>query len=315
MNQNQVTFEKKTSLKSTWKKALKNDGALYVMLIPFVVWFIMFMYRPMFGLIIAFKDYNLFKGILGSEWVGLDNFREFIGGPYFGRTLKNTVIIGVLGLVFGFPAPILLALLLNEIRNAKIKSAVQTATFIPYLISTVVVAGMVVNMLSPSTGIVNMILQKLTGEKIYFLAEAKWFRPIYILTNIWKGCGYSAVIYISALTNIDQQLYEACVIDGGGKLKQIIHVTIPGILPTIAILFIMSVGGIINVGYELIILLYQPSTYETADVLSTYMFRTGIQEGNYGVGTAVTLFNSIISLIFVSSANFVSKRLAETSLW
>lgn len=315
MNQKILSSSKKMTFTSSWKTALKNDGALYVMLFPFVLWFLMFMYKPMFGLIIAFKDYNLYKGIMASEWVGINNFKEFIGGPYFARTFKNTVTIGTLSIIFGFPAPILLALLINEIKNSKIKSFVQTATFIPYFVSTVVVAGMVVNMLSPSTGVVNMVLEKLTGEKIYFLAEAKYFRTIYLVTTIWQGCGYSAILYLSALSGIDQQLYEACVIDGGGKLKQIIHVTLPSILPTITIMFIMSIGGIISVGYEMIILLYQPSTYETADVLSTYMFRSGIQEGNYSVGTAVSLFNAVISLIFVTAANLVSKKLSETSLW
>lgn len=313
-----ATKIRKTQTRPRFQKLLVNlkmDAALYIMLIPFVVWFLMFMYRPMAGLIIAFKDYNLYKGIAASEWVGLENFKAFLGGPYFARTIKNTVAIGVLNIVFGFPAPILLSILINEIRSMQIKTFVQTATFIPYFVSTVVIAGIVTNLLSPSTGVINSILEKFTGERIYFLAEAKYFRTIYIATQLWNTCGYSAIIYLSALSGIDTQLYEACTIDGGGKMKQILHVTIPGILPTIVIMFILSIGNILNVGYELIILLYQPSTYETADVLSTYMYRSGIQDGDYGIATAVTFFNSVVSLLFVWSANFISRKVSENSLW
>lgn len=297
------------------RSTLRYDGALYLMLVPFIIWYLMFVYRPMGGLVIAFQDYNLFEGIGGSQWVGLKNFKEFIGGPYFARTFKNTAVIGILTMLFCYPAPIILALLINEIKNSKIKSVIQTSTFIPFFVSAVVVAGIVTNMLSPSTGIVNAILEKLTGERIYFLSEAKYFRPIYIMMTMWQNCGYNAILYLSALSAIDPQLYEACIIDGGGKMRQILHVTLPGILPTITITLITSLGGILSVGYETIILLYQPSTYETADVLSTYMYRTGIQEGNYGIASAVTIFNSIISLVFVTGANYISRKVSETSLW
>lgn len=295
--------------------AIRKDIMLYIMLIPFVFAYIIFAYRPLSGLMIAFKDYNLFKGMYQSEWVGLANFKAFLSGPYFVRTMKNTIEIGTLSLIFGFPAPIILALMINEMRSKKRKSIVQSITYMPYFISTVVIAGIIVNIFSPSTGIVNIIIKKLGMEPINFLLIPEWFRPIYIGSDIWQNCGYGAIIYIAALSSIDVQLYEACVIDGGGKWSQIKNVTIPGILPTIVIMFIMNIGQIINVGYEKIILLYQPVTYEKADVLSSYIFRSGIENGEYGVATAIGLFNSAVTLILVVVTNYICRSLNETSLW
>lgn len=294
---------------------IKKDMPLYIMLVPFIAAYLIFAYRPLSGLIIAFKDYNLYKGMYASPWVGLANFKEFMGGPYFGRTLKNTLVMGALSIAFGFPMPVMLALMLNEVRVKWLRNAVQSITYMPYFISTVVIAGMIVNIFSPSTGIVNTVLSRLGFDTINFLTKPEWFRPIYIGSDIWQNCGYGAVIYIAALSAIDVQLYEACVIDGGNKFQQIIHVTIPGILPTVIIMFIMNIGQIINVGYEKIILLYQPVTYEVADVLSTYIFRSGIEDGDYGIATAVGLFNSVVSFALVLGTNFICRRLGETSLW
>lgn len=302
------------STKNSLLVKVRNDASLYMMVLPYILYLIIFAYKPMYGLLIAFKDYNPFIGIMESEWVGLEHFKLFIGGTYFPRTIKNTFLLGIWSLVFSFPAPIILAIMLNEVRGRKYKSFVQTATFLPYFISTVVICGIAVNMLAPS-GIINNIIKIFGGEEIYFMTKPEWFRPIYIITGIWSGCGYSAIIYMAALAGIDPCLYEACVIDGGGKFKQIWHVTIPGILPTIVTMLIMNVGGIFSVGYEKIILLYQPVTYETADVLSTYMYRVGMSEGKYDFATAVGLFNSVISLIFVFATNIISKRLTETALW
>ncbi|MBP3361485.1 MAG: sugar ABC transporter permease [Clostridia bacterium] len=296
-------------------RTIKRDLSLYIMSVPFILAYILFAYKPLTGLIIAFKEYNLFEGTYSSPWVGLDNFRAFLGGPYFSRTFKNTLILGALGILFGFPAPILLALMINEVRVKWFQRTVQSITFMPYFVSTVVVAGIVVNILSPSTGVVNKILGLFGAEPIYFMTKPEWFRTIYIASGIWQFSGYNAIIYIAALSAVDVQLYEACIIDGGNKFKQIIHVTIPGILPTIIIMFIMDIGNIINVGYEKIILLYQPATYETADILSTYMFRSGIQDGEYGVATAVGLFNSAVSLLMVTATNMLCRKLNNTSLW
>ena len=292
----------------------RNNAALYIMLLPLLVVMLLFTYRPMWGLQIAFKDYSLYGGMADSAWIGFENFKTFLTGPYFWRLLKNTVLIGSYGLIFGFPAPIILAILLNEVRSLNYKKAVQTMFFLPYFVSTVVVAGIVTNILAPS-GIVNIVLQKLGFEKIYFLTIPGCFRTIYTTMGIWQSAGYSAVIYLAALSGIDTQLYEACQIDGGNKLRQMWHITLPGIAPTVVIMLIMNCGSLINVGSEAIILLYQPTTYETADVISTYVYRIGLTDGDYGLATAVGLFNSVIALLFVVLANTISKRVSEYSLW
>ena len=228
--------------------------------------------------------------------------------------LKNTILIGFYGLLFGCPAPIILAILLNEVRNLTYKKTVQTMFYLPYFVSTVVVAGIITNLLAPS-GLVNVVLQKMGFESIYFMSDPKYFRSIYTIMGIWQNCGYTAVIYMAALAGIDMEQYEASRIDGAGKWKQIWHITLPGIMPTVVVMLIMSCGSLINVGAETIILLYQPSTYETADVISSYVFRIGMTEGDYGMATAVGLFNSVVGLIFVALANTISKRVSEYSLW
>jgi len=292
----------------------QSNLALYILVAPFVAYMLIFLYKPLWGLQIAFKDYSLFGGIAESPWVGLSHFETFLSGPYFWRLLKNTLLIGFYGLLFGFPVPIILAILLNEVKNLRYKKTVQTMFYLPYFVSTVVVAGIVTNMLAPS-GIVNIFLQKLGFEKIYFLTKPEWFRTIYTIMGIWQGAGYNAVIYLAALSGIDTQLYEACQIDGGNKLRQMWHITLPGIAPTIILMLIMNCGSIINVGSETIILLYQPTTYETADVISTYVYRIGLTDGDYGLATSVGLFNSVIALLFVVLANTISKRFSEYSLW
>lgn len=293
---------------------LRSNAALYVMLIPLLVYLLLFVYKPMWGLQIAFKDYSLFGGLSDSAWVGFDNFKTFLTGPYFGRLLKNTILIGFYGLLFGFPAPIILAILLNEVRYLTYKKTVQTMFYLPYFVSTVVVAGIITNLLAPS-GLVNVVLQKMGFESVYFMSDPKYFRSIYTIMGIWQNCGYTAVIYMAALAGIDMEQYEASRIDGAGKWKQIWHITLPGIMPTVVVMLIMSCGSLINVGAETIILLYQPSTYETADVISSYVFRIGMTEGDYGMATAVGLFNSVVGLIFVALANTISKRVSEYSLW
>lgn len=307
----QVVKPKRNLLKSGVRK---SNFALYVMLIPLLLVMLLFTYKPMWGLQIAFKEYSLFGGIAESPWVGFENFKVFLTGPYFWRLLRNTLLIGFYGLLFGFPAPIILAILLNEVRSLNYKKTVQTMFLLPFFVSTVVVAGIITNILSP-TGVVNLVLQKLGFDSIYFMAEPKYFRTIYTIMGIWQNCGYSAVIYLAALAGIDMEQYEACRIDGGNKLQQIWHITLPGIAPTIVILLIMNCGSLINVGAETIILLYQPSTYKTADVISTYVYRTGISDGDYGMATAVGLFNSVVGMLFVVLANTISKRISEYSLW
>ncbi len=292
-----------------------RDRQLYLLLIPFLLFYILFVFRPMCSMVIAFKDYSVYKGIAASPWVGLKHFREFFESEFFVRVFRNTILISFYQLAIGFPLPIIFALLLNEVTSKKYKRVVQTFSYLPYFISTVVIAGMVTLFLAPSNGIVNIILDKLGMEKIYFLTKPEWFRTIYTLTNVWIGLGYNSVVYISALSGVDQSLYEACTIDGGGKVRQMLSVTIPGILPTIVTMFLIQIGNILNVGYELIIMLYQPVTYETADTISTYVYRIGIEQADYSLSTAVSFFNSIVGLILVVIANYISKKVNDTGLW
>ena len=303
-------------MKKTGRAArLMKDKWLYIFLAPFLLWYVLFAYTPMYGLQIAFKDYNLFKGITDSAWVGLKHFQTFFESPYFFRLLKNTVIISLMNLVFAFPLSVIFALMLNEVKDRKFKKTVQTVTYLPYFISIVVVTGIVTSFLAPSNGIINVLISKLGGEKQYFLMQKESFRWIYLLMNIWKDTGYNSIVYIAALAAVDAELYEAASIDGAGKLRQMIHVSLPGILPTVIIMFILKLGTIMEVGYEAIILLYQPATYETADVISTFVYRTGLVDGKYDYATAVGLFNAVVAFVLVWSVNWLSNRAAETGLW
>lgn len=288
---------------------------LYVMMLPMVLFFIIFLYKPMPGLVIAFKDFSPFKGTWDSPWIGFDHFVEFFTGPYAFRVIKNTLVISLTSLVFGFPAPIILALLLNELRAKRFKKLVQTVSYVPHFISVVVICGLVVNFLSPSSGIVNTMIKQLGGEPIYFLSKPEWFVPIYTLMNIWKSTGYGAIIYIAALTSISEDLYEAARVDGAGRWMQLIHVTLPALVPTIMVMLLINLGNILNVGYESIILLYNPAIYETSDVISTFIYRTGLSEGRYDYATAIGLVNSVVAFALVVSANKLSNRLTQTGLW
>jgi len=292
-----------------------RDKYLYLLIVPIMLFYIIFQFKPMYGLQIAFKNYSLFKGIEGSQWVGLDNFLEFFQGPYFGRNLRNTLLINLYSLLVVFPAPIIFALLLNEVRNVRFKRFTQTATYLPHFMSTVIIAGIIVNFLAPSSGIVNLLIERLGGEKIYFMVKPEYFRTVFIGMNLWKETGFNSIIYISALAGINQELYEACRIDGAKRWRQTIHVTIPGILPTIMVMLILRVANMLEVGYESIILLYQPSTYETADVISTYVYRAGLQQAQYALASAVDLTNAVVSLLLVSIANTVSKKITEIGIW
>ena len=293
----------------------RDQKMLYLILLPFILWYAVFMFKPMYGLLIAFKDYSLFRGISGSEWIGLYNFKEFLTSPYFYTTLKNTLMLNVYSLCLEFPFAILIALMLNEVKNKYFKSIVQTASFIPYFIAIVVATGITVNVLSPSTGVVNMVLEKLGFEKVYFLSKPEFFRGIFTGLNMWKTTGFNAVIYLAALTAVDEQLYEAARIDGANKFSQLRHITIPAIIPTIVIMLVLKVGSMLNVAFETVLLLYQPATYSTADVISTYVYRTGMLMQDFGLATAVGLFNALVGFILVYSANKWSKQVTQSSLW
>ncbi|MFD2117552.1 ABC transporter permease [Paenibacillus yanchengensis] len=296
-------------------KDVFRDRLLYILLIPFLAWFFIFKYVPMWGIQIAFKDFSLFQGIASSPWVGFEYFKEFIGNEYFMRVFRNTIIISLYGLFINFPAQIILAIMITEVTRQKFKKIVQTLTYLPHFISVVVVAGIVTTFLSPETGLINLVLEKFGFDKTYFLTNPDYFRGIYTIMNLWKETGFASIVFIAAISGIDTQQYEAAKMDGASKIKQIIHVTLPGILPTIVVMFILKIGSILSVGYETIILLYQPATYETADVISTYVYRSGLLDGRYDFATAVGLFNSVVALVLVVLANRWSKKVTNAGLW
>ncbi|UKS24265.1 ABC transporter permease subunit [Paenibacillus sp. HWE-109] len=287
---------------------------LYLMMVPVLAYYLVFHYAPMYGALIAFKEYSPIKGILGSEWVGFQHFQEFFGSYYFWRILKNTVIISLYSLIFEFPAPIILAIMINELANKKFQRFVQTVTYMPYFISLIVIAGMVKDFTN-SGGLINTLFTYIGFNDTAMLQKPEMFRSIYILSEIWQKIGWESIIYLAALMSIDQEQYEAAKIDGANRWKQIWHVTLPGILPTIAIMFILRMGNLLNVGFEKIILLYNPSTYDTADVISSFVYRKGLLEFGWSYSSAVGLFNSVINLALLITANKISKKISENSLW
>jgi putative aldouronate transport system permease protein len=268
----------------------------------------------MYGAVIAFKTYVPARGIVGSPWAGLKHFKDFFGSFYFTRLLGNTFLISFWSIVFGFPAPILLALMLNEVRAKVFKRVSQTISYLPYFISLVVLCGLVRDFCSES-GVIGQLAAMLGGPPGNLLSRAENFRAIYVGSGIWQGVGWGSIIYLAAIAGIDLELYDAATIDGAGRFRQIIHITIPCILPTIIIVFLLNIGGILNVGFEKIILLYNTGIYTTADVISTFTYRRGLLENNFSYSTAVGLFNSVVNFIFMVSANAVSRRVSETSLW
>lgn len=302
------------SVRRTLRKDMRANWSLYLMAVPVLAYYILFSYKPMYGALMAFFNYKPARGFSGSEFVGLQNFIEFFKSPFFARTIKNTLAISVLNLIFCFPAPIILALLLNEVRNAKFKKVVQTVTYIPHFISLIVVCGMV-SQFCLSSGLINDIIEFFGGTRVALLQNPKYYRTIYILSDIWQQVGWSSIIYLAALSGVDKNLYEAAELDGANKWKQTLHVTLPGILPIIVIQFILAVGNLMSVGYEKTILLYNPTTYSVADVISSYTYRMGLVDNDWGYSTAVGLFNSVVNCILLVFTNKMSKKLTENSLW
>ncbi|MCS7460618.1 ABC transporter permease subunit [Paenibacillus doosanensis] len=302
------------SLWITIGRDLKRNKLLYIMVLPVIAYYLIFDYGPMYGLQIAFKDYSPGDGIWNSRWVGFDHFVEFFNSYYFWRLIRNTLLINVYELIFGFPAPIVLALLLNELRRQYFKRIVQTITYLPHFISVVVIVGMLVDFLARD-GVVNQLLATLGIASKSYLSEPEWFRFIYVSSGIWQGVGWGSIIYLAALSGIDPTLYEAAKVDGAGRWKQMIHITIPGIMPTIIILLILKMGSMMSVGSEKILLMYNPLTYDTADVISTFVYRKGILEASYSYTTAVGLFNAVIAFSLLILSNSISKRVSETKLW
>jgi putative aldouronate transport system permease protein len=292
------------------KLDFKRNKIIYLMAIPVIAFYIIFCYLPMWGALIAFVDYKPAKGLFASTFVGLKFFKEYITGPYFSRTVGNTFLLNLWGLVFGFPAPLIFALMLNEVRRNKFKRVVQTITYMPHFISLVVVAGLI-HIFCASDG----FLTHLVGADSSLLGMAGLFRPIYTFSGIWQDMGWNSIIYIAAMSNISPELYESAQLDGAGKLKQIWHVTIPSITPTIIILFIFAVGGMMASGYEKVILLYNNLTMSTADVVASYVYRKGLQDFSFSYSTAVGLLNSVVNFIFLWLTNTISRKYSEISIW
>ncbi len=301
--------------KKSFRGYMQRNWVLYLMVLPGMLALIIFRYVPMYGVLMAFEKYMPAKGILGSKWVGFQHFVNFFHSPYFGRLLGNTFMLGIVTLVFTFPAPILLALLLNEVRNPRFKRVTQTISYVPYFISTVIVVGLLKDMTSTNDGIINTAIVALGGQKIDFFASPQWFRPLYVISSIWSGIGYNSIIYLAAISGINPELYESAVLDGASRMKQAIHITIPCISSTIVILLIFAVGGIVGNDYQKILLMQSPLTYETSDVISTYVYREGILGGSYSYTTAINLFTSLISLFFILITNWVARKAGESSIF
>jgi len=288
---------------------------LLLLFLPAFLYYILFKYVPMFGILISFKDYNMFKGVWASEWVGLKHYSLFFHSPDFLKLLKNTILLGIYKIVFGFPAPIILALLLNEVRKGILKRFIQSISYLPHFISNVVIVSMMFLFLSPTNGLINNVIEWFGFEAINFMQNENYFRSIYVLSEIWQHVGWETIIYLAALSAIDPQLYEAARVDGANRRHQLLHITLPGISPAIIILLILNIGNVLDIGFEKVLLMLNPSIYATADVLSTYVYRTGIQSMNYSYGTAIDFFTSIINLMFIMTANWISRRKSDTSLW
>ena len=294
---------------------IRRNKVVYILLLVILAYFIIFNYIPMAGIFMAFEKFNPVKGLFKSQWVGLKNFRSFFEGPYVGRLIRNTVAIGVLDLVINFPAPIIFALILNEIHQKAFKKGVQTISYMPYFISAVVACGMVVKFVEAG-GPISVAIAKITGgESANLLNQKSNFWLIYVLQNMWQGLGYGSIIYLSALSSVDQELYEAAYVDGAGKWKQMLHVTLPSIAPMILMMLILRMGAVFSVGADKILLLYGPANYEYSDVINTYVYRMGIQQQDYSLASAVGLFNSIIGTIMLLTTNKITKKLSGTSMF
>lgn len=300
--------------RKTWLR-LCSDWQIYVFILPTLTYFIVFHYLPMYGIQIAFKDYVAVKGILESPWVGLKHFRDFFDSYYCSRLFINTLLLNIYGLIWGFPIPIFLALLINQINSKRFKSFTQTIIYIPHFISSVVLIGMLYMFLSPTSGVFNKIIQLFGGEPIYFLSEAKWFRTLFIGSSIWQDAGWSSILYIAALTGIDQQMYEAATIDGANTWQKIFHIEIPSILPIATMMLILSCGGLLNSNTEKALLLQTSGNIATSDIIGVYVYNVGLGGGQYSYTSAIGLFLNIINFLMIITVNSISKRVGETSLF
>ncbi|MCR2803576.1 ABC transporter permease [Paenibacillus soyae] len=298
----------------TWVK-IRQNYELYLFLLPAVAIYLVFKYYPMYGVQIAFKDFRASKGIWGSEWVGFEHFIRFFEAYNFWPIMENTILLSVYSLVFSFPIPIIVALMLNQMMAKRYKKFVQTVIYAPHFISTVVLVGMLGVFLSPNSGIVNHIITFFGGEPVLFMADEGWFRPLYILSGIWQETGFATIIYLAALAGVNPELHEAAVMDGASKWKRIRHVDIPGILPTIIILLVLAMGNVMSVGFEKAYLMQSDLNYAVSNIIPTYVYELGIQKAQYSFSAAIGLFNAVINVVLLVTVNKVAKKLTETSLW
>ena len=311
---NEIDVNRRSPVRRKVRLALRNYE-LYLFVLPALIYVILYCYTPIYGLQIAFKDYRVGKGIWGSEWVGVKHFVKFLTKPAYLALIKNTLIISIYSLLAGFPFPILFALILNELRVGKFKKIVQTVSYAPHFISTVVMCSMILMFLNAGNGIVNKLLSYFGAGPFDFMTKASWFPSIYVISGIWQGMGWSSVIYLSALSGIDPELHEAAMIDGASRLQRIWHVNLPGILPTITIMLILSAGGIMSVGFEKVYLLQNALNTETSEIISTFVYKMGLQYNQYSFSSAIGLFNSVCNFIMLILVNSLARRLSETSLW
>lgn len=291
-----------------------RNWQMYLLLVPVMLYYILFHYVPLYGIVIAFKKFNPIQGILGSEWVGLHYFKLMLFDETFWQVTRNTVIISSYKILFVFPAPIVLALMLNELISVRFKRIVQTIIYLPHFISWVIISGIIINFLSINGGLVNEILQLFGGKPVQFLAEPQYFRSILVISELWKSVGWGTIIYIAAMAGINSELYEAALVDGAGKWKQTLHVTLPGMMPTIIVMFILALSGILNAGFDQVFVLYNGAVLEVGDILDTYVFRSGIQQASYSFATAVGLFKGIIGLILILLADRLFKKIGENGI-
>ena len=317
----ELAYRNSRSLRERFVRRLKKDHMLYLLCVPALLLVLVFKYFPMYGAIIAFKRFNMRDGFWGSPWVGLHWFVRFFTGPYFWRTTRNTLVLGFWSLVVGFPAPIILALLMNEVRWRVFKRVTQTISYMPHFLSTVVIVGILKELTDPINGPVNELLKHLGGEPINFFVRPEWFRFLYVSSGVWQGMGFGSIIYLAALAGVDVQLYEAAIVDGAGRWRQMWNITLPSITPTIVILFILNIGSLVSTDFTKVLLMYNSATFETADVIGTYVYRLGIESGggysggNVSYATAVGLFLSVVSFLLLYVTNRISKATSEYYLW
>lgn len=310
-----VSYKKKKPFFTRLSIDLQRNWILYLMIIPVVAYFVIFHYKPMYGIVLAFKKYRVKLGIMGSPWIGFDNFERFFSSYQFGSLIKNTLILSVYSLVVGFPIPVLFALLLNQLNSLRLKKTVQMVSYAPHFISTVVICGMLRVFTQPGTGVFNIIGQSLGFESVDFLGQPDLFKHLYVWSGVWQQMGWNSIIYVSALSSVDPQMHEAAIIDGASKWQRIIHIDLPSIRPTIAMLLILRFGSMMNVGFEKVYLLQNSLNYSAASTISTFVYEVGMLKTDYGFSTAAGLFNTVINVILLVSANYVSKKMTEESLF